>query len=160
MDKNESAKEQKVPSDYSKAITNALSIMRALAVAMDQETEMVGKTDVEALSKARLEKAKLIRDYRASLAPLMQNPVSLKEASEETRAQLKKIAEMLAVSTKKNMDTLKIAVTATQSLVMTIMNAARAQTNPIGTYSDPRKASAKADGYGSICSPVAVSRTA
>lgn len=160
MDKNVISKEQKVPPDYSKAIANALSVMRALAVAMDQETEMVGKTDVEALTKVRLEKAKLIRDYRASLAPLMQNPVSLKETSEETRAQLRKIAERLAVSTKKNMDTLKVAVTATQSLVMTIMNAARAQTRPIGTYSDPRKAASKAEGYGATCTPVAVSRTA
>ncbi len=137
-----------------------LSVMEALSRVMDQETDLLRKQDFEGLAEVRAEKAKWMRDYRASITTLTQRPELLKEVSAEERLRLRRSGEVLAVSAMRNAADLKAAIHATQALVQTVIGAARDQNKTNECYSDPRKTPLLLGSYSPSCKPVAVSRMA
>ncbi len=137
-----------------------LSVMETLSRVLDQETDLLQKQDFEGLAEVRVEKAKWMRDYRASITTLTQKPELLKEVSAEERLRLRRSGEVLAVSAMRNAADLKAAINATQALVQTVISAAREQNKTSECYVDPRKTPLLLGSYSPTCTPVAVSRTA
>ncbi|MFA6280804.1 MAG: hypothetical protein WC612_08500 [Bdellovibrionales bacterium] len=146
--------------DGARLTVAVLSVMEALSRVMDQETDLLKKQDFEALVEVRAEKAKWMRDYRASIASLTQKPDLLKTVTTEERLRLRRSGEVLAVSAMRNAADLQAAIGATQALVQTIISAAREQNKTNECYVDPRKTPLLLGSYSPLCTPVAVSRTA
>lgn len=135
-------------------------VMESLASIMDQETALLAKQNVDGLNALREEKTRLVRDYQLNISVLAQKPELLKEAPADVRDRLRKVGVALEVATKQNALKLQAAISTTQALVQTVIDAARDGTKHTDCYSDPRKSPLMLGSYSPLCLPVAVNRTA
>ncbi len=134
-------------------------LMVSLSSLMEKETALLESKNLDGVAALREEKARLVRDYKMNIMTLSNQPDILKATSLETRARLRGIGEKLAGVTGKNALMLKAAITSTQSLIQTIIEAAREGMKTHDSYDDPRKASVALGVYSPLCDPVAVNRT-
>lgn len=134
--------------------------MKALAALMDEEMTFLAAQNMEGLSGLRERKAKLLRDYQTFVMTFSQKPALLKAAPEETRARLRETGQRLAAAAERNAKSLQAAVSATQSVLEFVMNAAREDVKKVDSYTDPRKKNTQPGAYSPTCAPVAVNRTA
>ncbi len=146
--------------DPEKIAVGLLNLMTALSGVMDSEVEVLRRQDYACLNGLRQEKAKLVRDYQLSMGVLSEHPELLKGTSPETKETLRQEGLRLKIASSRNAEGLNAAITATQSLIHTVIDAARGQIMKQEGYEDPRKNPLMLGSYSPMCSPVAVDRTA
>jgi len=135
-----------------------IGVMSSLTNVMNNEIDLLKKRDYVAMNDVRQQKVRLFRDYCLQYQSLSQHPDALKQASQDTRTKLTVVAQGFARATERNTGELKAAVVATQSLLQTIMDAARKESNRSDCYVDTRKDPFMMGSYSPTCAPVAVSR--
>jgi len=136
----------------------AMGLMLTLTQVMDKEITLLKDREYVEMEALRTQKARLIREYQVQHQMLGQNPDLLKQAPLAVRERLVKTAGAFAQATERNAKELKAAVMATQSLLQTIMRAARKENRKTDCYGDPRKDPMMLGSYSPMCDPVAVSR--
>lgn len=146
--------------DGEKLARAVLDIMRALIGSMELELALLEKKEYASMEPVRKEKAKLIRDYQMNMGIVAEHPEAIKNAPEEIRGALRQVGLKLAKTSERNAIVLKAAITGTQSLLQTIITAARNNNRPTECYADPRKDPLMLGSYSPKCAPVAVNRTA
>lgn len=137
-----------------------LGVMEALTEVMNRETALLERQDMAGIGALRVEKTRLVRDYQQNVTTLAQRPDLLKQAAEPVRDRLRVAGESLAEATQRNAIELQAAMSATQSLIQTVVDAAREKTKMTECYGDPRKTPLMLGSYSPVCPPVAVDRTA
>lgn len=135
-----------------------IGIMGSLTKVMDQEIEFLKTRNYVAMNDVRQQKVRLLRDYYHQHQVLDQNPETLRQAPQEKRTKVRIVADAFAQATERNTRELKAAVTATQSLLQTIMEAARRGSKRSECYVDTRRDPLMLGSYSPVCNPVAVSR--
>ena len=135
-----------------------IGIMGSLTKVMDQEIDLLKQRNYKAMNDVRTQKVRLLRDYYLQHQILGQNPDILKLAQQDKRVKLRTMADHFAQATDRNARELKAAVTATQSLLQTIMDSARRENRRSECYVDTRKDPFMLGSYSPVCDPVAVSR--
>jgi flagellar biosynthesis/type III secretory pathway chaperone len=146
--------------DSTRMASALLGLMKSLTDAMETEMTFLEKQDISGIENVRELKARLVRDYNNNVKLLAQRPGLLHEAPPEMRASLRASNERLEQVSQRNAEAIKAAIGATQSLIETIVDAARRETKRTDCYSDPRKLANVLGSYSPLCPPVAVNRTA
>jgi len=146
------------PIEPEKLADALIGSMTSLTRVMDEEIDLLKKRDYAAMNAVRQQKVRLLRDYSIQHQSLALNPEALKFAPQVKRIRLRTVADGFAQATARNTSELKAAVVATQSLLQTIMDAARKENKGSDCYVDTRKDPFLSGSYSPICSPVAVSR--
>lgn len=135
-------------------------LMVSLSQTLENEMRFLAAQDISGITGLREEKARLVREYQSSIANLSKNPEILRKEPEETRARLRAVGQKLSTVTSENAIALKAAISSTQSLIQTVIEAARDEIKSHDSYNDPRKTPLMLGSYSPLCSPVAVDRTA
>lgn len=151
---------EKQKEEGSKLALAMLQVMESLSNVMDYEVELLNRHDYATLSGLRQEKVKLVRDYQLGINKLAANPDLFSQTEKGLRQKLQQEGRRLEDVSRRNAEGLSVAIRATQSLVQTVMDAARSQSQSNECYSDPRKSPLMLGSYSPTCMPVAVDRTA
>jgi flagellar biosynthesis/type III secretory pathway chaperone len=137
-----------------------LDVMNELAVVLNEELNLVKKQDVPAIQELLRRKNRLIVHYHANMKAIAAQPELLKQVTSDMRAKLKASGMRLSEATTRNSAALKAALTATQRLLQTIIDAVRREKLPQRGYTNPGAPQAMTGLYSSSCPPVAIRRTA
>lgn len=132
--------------------------MRSIMEILEKENNLICARDYSTLDEVRIQKTSRLRSYQNTYHAFLNNADLLREATEAQKAQLKETAIRFSQEVEKNARLVKTALQATQSLLQTIMNAARKDATKKTGYADLRKDHFK-PGYDNKCNPVAVCRT-
>ncbi len=150
---------EKTEKDTTKMAQTLERLMESLAGVMEKEMKFLDAKKLEDVAALREEKAQLVRDYKNNITILSNQPELLKGAPEEMRVRLRLVGEKLADLTGRNALMLRAAISSTQSLIQTVVEAARAGMKTHDSYDDPRKVSSNLGGYSPVCDPVAINKT-
>lgn len=157
---NENQQETMAPAEISKLAQAIEETMRALTVIMEEELNLLSQRKMEAMLALREEKAKHLRAYQSHIIALSREPMLLKKAPEETRVRLRRTGEILAEAARRNAVGFRGAITATQSVLKVVVDAAIEKTNPAFCYTDPRKKETTKKKYSPTNEPVAINQKA
>lgn len=135
-------------------------LMSSLSETMEVEIEYLDRHDIASIESLRETKARLARDYQNNVTLVEGRPELLRGASEALREELRQESVRLDAVTRRNAAAIKAAIGATQTLIETVVDAARREIKKTDAYSDPRKMTNILGSYSPLCTPVAVNRTA
>jgi len=149
-------KNQKDKKEVTKLANGIVEMMRSLTGVMDYEVDLLERHDYASLNGLRQEKAKLVRDYKLTINRLSQNPDMLRNAGVDLKELLKVEGKKLDKASSRNAHELQSAITATQSLVQTIMDSARDQLTKDNVYKNTNDLSHMAGQYSPVSPAVAI----
>jgi flagellar biosynthesis/type III secretory pathway chaperone len=151
---------QTQPADGTRLAMALVDMMSSLTQMMDYEIDLLKRRDYAGLSGLREEKNRLMRDYELGFGKIAENPSLLETTERSLREKLRTEGERLHLASARNAEGLSAAIQATQSLMQTIIEAAKAQIKTNECYTDPRKNPMMLGVYSPQCEPVAVDRSA
>ncbi|MDX9690077.1 MAG: hypothetical protein EOM37_05695 [Proteobacteria bacterium] len=151
---------QTKPVDGARLAMALCDMMSSLTEVMDCEIDLLKRRDYAGLSGLREEKNRLMRNYELGIGKIAENPSLLEETERNVREKLRTEGERLRVASTRNAEGLSAAIQATQSLMQTIVEAAKAQIKTSECYTDPRKNPMMLGVYSPQCEPIAVDRSA
>lgn len=140
------------------AVIHLLQIVDELVQVLDAEPALLTKREDTAHQELLRRKQRLTTDYNADLKALAQNPETVTKMSPTIKDRLRKANEVLEAAVQRNVTALKIALSATERLVHSIITAVREETTPKQNYKNPQAQLAGAT-YKTSTKPVACNRT-